>query len=83
MNLFSKLFSSKKNRTARSGGGIDYLVGSRCVVEETIDYDAGCGQVRVGTQSWSARAVNPDEVYEVGESLRIVAIEGVKLICRK
>lgn len=62
---------------------IDNVVGSKCVVDERIDAEAGCGQVIVGGQSWSARAVDADRSYEVGETLRVVAIEGVKLICRK
>ena len=62
---------------------IDTIVGERCVVTETIDNFAGCGQVRVKGQLWSARGFFEDDVYERGESLRIVAIEGVRAVCRK
>ena len=62
---------------------IDSAIGQRCFVTETIDNYAGCGQVRVNGQYWAARAASDEDVYEAGEFLHIVAIEGVKLICKK
>ena len=62
---------------------IDTIVGEKCVVTETIDNFAGCGQVRVRGQFWSARGLFDDDVFETGESLRIVAIEGVRAVCKK
>ena len=67
----------KKNVT------IDSIVGERCLVTETIDNFAGCGQVKVKGQLWSARGFFDDDVFEVGQTLRIVAIEGVKAVCKK
>ena len=61
----------------------DNIVGKKCVVIERIDSFAGCGQVRVNGQSWTARGTYDDDVFEIGDSLKIVAIEGVKLICIK
>ena len=61
----------------------DNIVGKKCVVTETVDNLAGCGQVRVNGQSWSARAAYDDECFEIGETLNIVAIEGVRLVCVK
>ncbi len=65
------------------GGGIESIVGEKCVVVERIDNFAGCGEVRVNGQIWSARGVGDDDEFDVGEILNIVAIEGVKLICKK
>ncbi len=62
---------------------IDAIIGERCVVTEKIDNFAGCGQAKVHGQIWSARGVNEDDTFEVGEVLSVVAIEGVKLICKK
>ena len=62
---------------------IDSIVGEKCVVTETIDNFAGCGQIRVKGQFWSARGFFDDDVFECGETLRIVAIEGVKAVCKK
>ena len=63
--------------------GIDTIVGEKCVVTETIDNFAGCGQIKVRGQFWSARGFSEDDIFERGETLRIVAIEGVKAVCRK
>ena len=61
----------------------DNIVGKRCIVTEKIDNFAGCGQVKVNGQSWSARGAYDGDVFEVGDSLIIVAIEGVRLVCVK
>ena len=71
----------KPNASARTN--IDAIIGEKCVVTERIDNFAGCGQVKVHGQIWSARGVNEDDTFEVGEVLSVVAIEGVKLICKK
>ena len=68
---------SKKNVS------IDSIVGEKCIVTEKIDNFAGCGQIKVKGQLWSARGFFDDDVYECGESLRIVAIEGVMVVCKK
>ena len=62
---------------------IDSIVGEKCIVTETIDNFAGCGQIKVRGQLWSARGFYEDDIFECGESLRIVAIEGVKAVCKK
>ncbi len=72
-----------KRPGTKSGDGVDAIVGTRCVVVECINGEAGCGQVIVNGQSWSARAVDESAVYEVGQTLKVVAVEGVKLICIK
>lgn len=71
-------FTRKKKQT-----DIESIVGERCVVTDRINNAAGCGQVKVNGQNWSARGAYAEDVFEIGETLRIVAIEGVKLICRK
>lgn len=61
---------------------VDAIVGSRAVVTERVDNLSGCGQVRVNSQIWSARSIDPDIVFEVGDVVSVMAIEGVKLICK-
>lgn len=80
--IFSLVFG-KRNRKNGLSGNIENVVGEKCVVVEQIDNFAGCGEVCVNGQVWSARGVDEDDVFEEGEVLNIVAIEGVKLICRK
>ena len=71
---------AKKSRKAVS---VDEVVGVRCVVTEEIDNYAGCGQVRVGNHDWSARSANDDDTFSEGTFLKVVAVEGTKLICMK
>lgn len=78
----AKLFLTKLRRGS-SKTNIDAIIGERCVVTERIDNYAGCGQARVGSQIWSARGAHEEDTFEVGEVLNVVAIEGVKLICKK
>lgn len=79
--ILTKLFFTKHKGDTRTN--IDAIIGERCIVTEKIDNFAGCGQVRVNGQIWSARGSAENDVFEVGESLTVVAIEGVKLICKK
>ena len=62
---------------------IDAIIGERCIVTEKIDNYAGCGQVKIKGQIWSARCVMDDDIFEEGDVLHVVAIEGVKVICKK
>lgn len=62
---------------------IDAIIGEKCIVTERIDNYAGCGQAKVKGQIWSACSVRDEETFEPGEILQVVAIEGVKLICKK
>lgn len=70
-------------RKKKTSSVIDSVVGVKCTVVEVIDEYAGSGQVRVNGQEWAARLVNEDDIAEIGETLKIVAIEGPKLICKK
>lgn len=72
-----------KNSSSQKSISLEDIIGERCTVSELIDNYAGCGLVKVKGTEWSARSVNDEDVFEVGESLTVVAIEGVKLICNK
>ena len=62
---------------------LDNIVGEKAIVIEKVNNFAGCGQVKIHGQSFSARGTEDTDVFEVGEMLHIVAIEGAKLICKK
>lgn len=79
--MFFGILARRKN--SKISIGLDNIVGERCVVTETVDNYVGCGLVKVKGQVWAARGVGDDDVFEVGETLSVVAIEGVKLICKK
>jgi len=81
--VFAKTFLAKKLDSKIIKTNVEAIIGERCVVTEKIDNYVGCGQVKIKGQIWSARGVEEDSVFEEGESLRVVAVEGVKVICKK
>ena len=58
----------------------DMAIGQDCVVTEAIDNMAGTGAVNVGGKIWTARMADVDGRAEKGAVLRVLRIEGVKLI---
>lgn len=81
--VFLRRFLTKFVPDRSTKTNIDAIIGEKCIVTEKIDNFAGCGQAKVKGQTWSARGLLDDDVFEVGETLRIVAIEGVKIICKR
>ena len=81
--ILSKTLLAKYLTSGNTKTNIEAIVGEKCIVTERIDNFAGCGLAKVKGQIWSARSVNDDDIYEVGDVLNVVAIEGVKLICKK
>ena len=58
------------------------VVGASAVVTDQIAADAGGGSVSFRGTEWAARAVSPELSFEEGQTVTVVAVEGVKLICR-
>lgn len=61
----------------------DTVIGMQAVVTESIDNLRAQGQVKVRGQVWTARSSDEKTIYEAGEIVSVLAIEGVKLICSK
>ncbi len=61
----------------------DMTIGKECVVTEDIDNVRGTGAVSVGGKVWTARMDDDAERAAKGDVLRILRIEGVKLIVSK
>ena len=81
--VFAKTYLAKRIDSKIVKTNIEAIIGERCVVTEKIDNYVGCGQVKIKGQIWSARGVEEDSVFEEGDILHVVAIEGVKVICKK
>ena len=79
--FFKNIFKKKGNKLA--GFDLESVIGERCTVTERIVSGSGCGMVRVKGTEWAARGTGEDDCFEVGEALKVVAVEGVRLICRK
>lgn len=66
-----------KFKIGKEKTNFEALEGKTGVVVEKIDNTAGTGQVKVGGQIWSARAVSGKDLPE-GTKIRVVNITGVK-----
>lgn len=60
----------------------DINIGMTGIVTECIDNINAVGEVKVNGLRWSARSEN-GEVIEKGSHVKVLAIDGVKLICKK
>lgn len=79
--LVSRKFVKKvlKNKVATNS---DSLIGQSAIIRETVDNDLGTGALRIGDVVWTARSENGERIEE-GTKVKIVEIQGVKLIVRK
>ncbi|MFF4584848.1 NfeD family protein [Streptomyces sp. NPDC000345] len=59
--------------------GVDALKGKQAVVLERVD-NSGNGRIKLAGEIWSARALDTDRAYEVGEEVDVVDIEGATAI---
>ena len=65
-----------------SAFSVESAIGMRCPVVERLDNLAGRGAVVVGGMEWAARTTSDEIVIETGDTVEIIAVEGVKFICR-
>ena len=80
--LFRVAFREKLFKTKIVPTNADSLIGKRAIVIEEIDNLASKGAVKVGAPVWSARSESGESI-EADAVVEVVAIEGVKLICKK
>ncbi|MEV7978143.1 NfeD family protein [Streptomyces sp. NPDC086519] len=62
----------------RLASGVDALKGKQAVVLERVD--SADGRIKLAGEIWSARALDPDRAYEVGQEVDVVEIEGATAI---
>ena len=72
-----KYFNKERVKT-----NAESLVGRQAIVTSEIDNLKSIGQVVVGGQEWTARSYEPKQRIEKGAVVKIVAIDGVKLIVK-
>ncbi len=61
---------------------LDAIIGKEALVEEDIE-ERGIGRVKVGGISWAAYTETGTGTVRKGEYVKITAIDGVKLLCKK
>lgn len=75
--LAIKHLDSKTEKT-----NAEALVGQNAVVITKIDNLNGTGQAKINGMEWTARAAD-DSIINKGETVKIIEIQGVKLIVEK
>lgn len=71
--LVSRLLSTKSDRT-----NADRIIGMAATVIEPIDNQAGTGQIRLLSQTWTARTVQDGVIVPEGSTVYVESIQGVK-----
>ena len=78
--LLTRPFAKKYVNGRAVPTNADMVIGQDCVVTEAIDNVLGQGAVSVGGKIWTARMDAVDGKAPKGSVLRVLRIEGVKLI---
>lgn len=81
--LLTRPFVKKYVNNRVTPTNADMVIGKEAVVTEAIDNLQEKGAVRLEGKIWTARMANDNAGAEVGETVRILRIEGVKLIAEK
>ena len=81
--VFQSLFRKRLAKGKKKATNTDILIGEKAVVTEDINNLTSVGCVKVNGQLWSARAEDDDMEIVVGDVVEIIAVKGVKLVCRK
>ena len=77
------LFLGLKIRRKKTKTNVDSLIGKTVLITEEVNTIEAKGTGKLNGQVWTVRAKNPAEALVPGDLAVVVAIEGVKLICRK
>ncbi|MGY1848998.1 MULTISPECIES: NfeD family protein [unclassified Blastococcus] len=66
------------DRTPLQLDGVDTLIGKTAEVSEPVD--ASGGRIRLGADEWSARSQHSAESFGVGETVRILQVDGATAV---
>ena len=65
-------------RTPLQLDGVDSLIGRTAKVTREIDFDGG--RIRMGADEWSARTQHSGETFAVGDTVRILQVDGATAV---
>lgn len=80
---FTRPFAIKMLNSRTEKTNYESVIGKVVRVEERVDNLSQTGRASVDGQEWTVRSVSDEEIYEVGELVKIVNVEGVKLIVKR
>ncbi|MGP4001901.1 NfeD family protein [Streptomyces sp. 8N706] len=67
-----------RNQRPQLASGVDALRGRQAVVLERVDGTGG--RIKLAGEVWSARTLDGDQVYEVGQQVDVVEIDGATAV---
>ena len=79
--FFTRPFVNKFSRNEDVQTNAYSIIGKRGIVVKDIDPISGKGQVKVGTEVWSAKSYD-DKKIEKGLEVEILEIDGVKAVVK-
>lgn len=79
--FFTRPFVNKFSQNEEVHTNAFSIIGKKGIVTKTIDPISGQGQVKIGTETWSAKS--SDEIkIEKGMEVEVLDIDGVKAVVR-
>lgn len=79
--FFTRPFVNKFSQNEEVQTNAFSIIGKKGIVTKTIDPISGQGQVKIGTETWSAKS--SDEIkIEKGMEVEVLDIDGVKAVVR-
>ena len=79
--FFTRPFVTKFSNTNTIQTNAYSIIGKKGIVTQTIDPISGIGQVKVGSEVWSAKSLNDSKIDE-GLEVEVVEIDGVKAVVK-
>ncbi len=79
--FLTKSFASKMSRKDGIKTNAYSIIGKTGLVTIEINSKKGIGQVKIGSETWSAKGIS-DEIIPVGSEVEIAEISGVKVVVK-
>ncbi|BBA96526.1 putative integral membrane [Actinacidiphila reveromycinica] len=77
--VFVRPIAYRNRQNAGQRSGVDALKGKRALVLERVDDGAG-GRIKLGGEVWSARSLEHDRVFDPGQHVDVVEIDGATAV---
>ena len=77
--VFVRPLAYRNRQRPEQRSGIDALKGKQAVVLERVDGGAG-GRIKLGGEVWSARALESGRVFDPGQHVDVVEIDGATAV---
>ncbi|QEN07613.1 NfeD family protein [Oceanispirochaeta crateris] len=82
MLIFTRPLAVRKMNMGKEKTNADRLIGMNGIVQIPVSADKP-GQVKVAGQVWTARPEDPKSVFNSGDQVQVIRIEGVTIIIAK